>query len=144
MPTRPRGQTVVTTLGNRTTVTPAPARSRSVASTTTVPGLHSQHATARLIGESSRRITQLESRALSDLFGSGVLLRNLKVVGSLGVTYIQHRLGRPYTGYWITRTVGSTLVGNPIEQTLPSNMSSSVWIALIFQTNVNTYDLFVF
>lgn len=141
MAARPRGQTIVTQVGTRTTVATPITRPRSVASTPMVSGAH---ATTRLLSENKRRISELEGRALSNIFGNGVLLRNLKVNASPTVTYIQHRLGRPYTGYIVTRAVGNTLATVAVEQALPANMSNSVWLALIFQIATNTYDLWVF
>jgi len=76
----------------------------------------------------------------ANIVGSGVLLRNITVAA--GVThYFQHRLGRPYAGYFPTRIQTNAQTWK--EMPLLAGMRTSTHLALQF-SSAGTIDLYVF
>lgn len=93
------------------------------------------------LADALERIVKLANNAFArNAIGHGVILKNTSVAA--GVTfYFQHRLGRPFTGYFPTRiqTNGQTWK----EMPLLAGMTASTHVALQF-SNAGTIDLYVF
>ena len=87
------------------------------------------------------RIVTLANVAFrANVIGHGVLLKNITVAA--GVTfYFQHRLGRPYVGYFPTRLSTNGQIWK--EMPLLAGMTTSTHLALQFG-NPGTLDLYVF
>jgi len=99
---------------------------------------------ARYLAEVEARIEELARITASNVFGSGVLIRNISMVGGTS-NLIEHRLRRAYTGFVVTRYQGAAgdYPAIPIELTLPTGRSSSQWIYLQTERDC-TLDVLVF
>jgi hypothetical protein len=73
-------------------------------------------------------------------FASVVWFQGLNFIGGTPLI-IRHQLGRPYQGYWATRVQSAGFF--PVEQSIPTGMSSSQVLSLQTATNC-TVDLVVF
>lgn len=93
------------------------------------------------LGDALERIVKLANNAFrANAIGHGVLLRNITVAAAT-TFYFQHRLGRPYVGYFPTRLLTNGQIWK--EMPLLAGMSTSTHLALQFG-NPGTLDLYVF
>ena len=110
----------------------------------TEPSVRDHKQLARHINELAdaldRIVTLANGAFKTNAIGHGVLLKNVTVAA--GVThYFQHRLGRPYVGYFPTRIQTNGQIWK--EVALLAGMSKSTHLALQFG-NAGTIDLYVF
>lgn len=127
---------------------------RVASPTKPIPGIARPRATAdlaanpeqlaRLLLELDARIEELARLTAANVFGSGVLIRNIAMVAGVS-QLVEHRLRRAYTGFVITRYQG--VAGDypaiPVELALPTGRSSSQWIYLQSERDC-TLDVLVF
>lgn len=98
----------------------------------------------RYLSNLEAHIAELEALTAANLFGSGVLVRNIAMVGGTS-QLIEHRLRRAYTGFVVTRYQGAAgdYPAIPIELALPTGRDASQWIYLQTERDC-TLDVFVF
>lgn len=99
---------------------------------------------ARYLAEVEARIEELARITASNVFGSGVLIRNIAMVAGVS-QLVEHRLRRAYVGYVVTRYLGAAgdYPAFPISLALPTGRSSSQWIYLQTERDC-TLDVLVF
>lgn len=143
MTERRTGQSVVTlptTAGLPTVIRPAPGQQKSSRGTITLDTMRDPTKLQRHLASEQARLDDVEKRALANILGNANLIRNIAAIAGRTV-YVQHRLGRAYQGFIVTRALGGYTTA--VEVALPVGMSSSQAIALQFANN-GTYDVLVF
>ena len=139
MTDRRRGQTVVTLLGSATKLTQAPSAPTHVRLSTTAKAA-SPHALARHLEDLEKRFAASQR---PNLFSDGVAHRGLKVTAAT-TFYVQHRLGRPYVGYYVTRIQNPSAAPTLWEVALPGNYTPDKWVAFQTTTFTGTLDVYIF
>lgn len=99
---------------------------------------------ARFLAEIESRIDELSRLTAANIFGSGVLIRNIAMVAGVS-QLIEHRLRRDYIGFVVTRFLGAAgdYPAFPISLALPTGRSASQWIYLQTERDC-TLDVLVF
>lgn len=99
---------------------------------------------ARYLSELEAHVDELEALTAANVFGSGVLIRNIAMVGGTP-QLVEHRLRRNVTGWLVTRYQGAAgdYPAIPIELALPTGRTSAQWIYLEAERDC-TLDVFVF
>lgn len=144
-PSDRRGSAVVVDIANGTRVTrptrpiPISARPRPTSEIASDP-----QKLLRYLSDLEAHIAELAALTASNMFGSGVLIRNIAMVAGVS-QLVEHRLRRDYIGYVVTRYLGAAgdYPAFPISLALPTGRDASQWIYLQTERDC-TLDVFVF
>lgn len=125
-------------LVTRPTAIPTPRRAR-----VTEAMVGSPSSLARYLSEEERLVDGAYALAGRNIFASGVLFKNVAMTAGASVL-VEHRLGRAYSGWVLTRVrAASAVYPIVIETTLPTGRDASQWLQLE-ASQLCTLDVLVF
>lgn len=124
------GESVVDISAPSRSVSKAPSVPLPVRARVTSSMLSNPDAMVRYLSEESLRLDRIAALLSQAVFTSGINLRNIAMTGA-ATNLVDHRLGRPYVGWVLTRVVATgATIPRVCERALPTDRSSSQWIQL--------------